>query len=241
MLPPYSALRSNCECVAVWCKTGTWATLQASSWLAVAVAGQAKSAVMLAGTVLAAQVTVPAAGVWGSWLGYTTHASLAVTQPYLLPAIAAYGIMTAGAPAMWLARNAAFWEHAVQNPDEFGACLIEWSAQYELPVGTAVRSLDCENDDDNDDDDDDDAALEESTPTMTQVVDPNKTVPTTERNSTKGELPSPLVVSNEMSEAPEKSLPLDSSPQAAGQPSQECDRTTTREKQENKIASVLMV
>ena len=141
-LPAYHAVRSNCECVAVWCKTGTWATLQASSLIALTVAGQMKSAVTVAGAVAGAQVTVPAAGAWG-WLGYTTHVSLASTQPYLLPAIAAYGVVTAGGPALWLARvrqqwkeltvqlNTAFWEHAVAHPDVFVECITHWSTQYE--------------------------------------------------------------------------------------------------------------
>jgi hypothetical protein len=63
VLPPYRTFASNAECVAVWCKTGTWATLQASSWLGMTALGQAKSAVTLAGAAGAAQATVPAAGL----------------------------------------------------------------------------------------------------------------------------------------------------------------------------------
>mmetsp|Transcript_30616 Transcript_30616/g.44501 ORF Transcript_30616/g.44501 Transcript_30616/m.44501 type:complete len:303 (+) Transcript_30616:99-1007(+) len=33
VLPDYDLLKSNCECVAVWCKTGKWCTLQGSSIL----------------------------------------------------------------------------------------------------------------------------------------------------------------------------------------------------------------
>lgn len=32
-IPAYSLVESNCECVAVWCKTGRWTTLQAASVL----------------------------------------------------------------------------------------------------------------------------------------------------------------------------------------------------------------
>jgi hypothetical protein len=32
ILPRYSLVESNCECVAVWCKTGRWSTLQFSRW-----------------------------------------------------------------------------------------------------------------------------------------------------------------------------------------------------------------
>lgn len=30
VLPPYDFITANCECIAVWCMTGTWATLQAA-------------------------------------------------------------------------------------------------------------------------------------------------------------------------------------------------------------------
>ena len=142
MLPTYHVTQANCECVAVWCKTGTWGTVQASSWLAVTAAGQAKSAATLAGVAASTQVTVPAAGLWG-WLGYTTHVSLVSTQPLLLPAIAAYGIVTVGAPALVLARckqqwkqrtvelNTAFWEAAVEHPEVFVECITHWSSLHE--------------------------------------------------------------------------------------------------------------
>jgi hypothetical protein len=151
LLPPYSAVGSNCECVAVWCKTGTWATLQATSWLSLTAAGQAKSAVTAATAVAGTQVTVPAAGLWG-WLGYTTHVSLAATQPYLIPAIAAYGVVTAGGPALWLLRakkhwastteklNTSFWDDAVNHPDVFVECITHWSSQHE-PTDGGPRDL----------------------------------------------------------------------------------------------------
>jgi hypothetical protein len=162
LLPKYNVFSDNCECVAVWCKTGTWATLQASSWLSVTAAGQAKSAVTVAGAVSAMQVSVPAAGAWG-WLGYTQTVPLVSTQPLLLPAIAVYGVVTAGAPAIVLARakhhwqeittslNTAFWEHAVANPTAFAECITEWSVKYEPDITTAVELTKL--DDDHDDDD----------------------------------------------------------------------------------------
>jgi hypothetical protein len=159
VLPRYNVFSDNCECVAVWCKTGTWATLQASSWLYVTAAGQAKSAVTVAGAVSAMQVSVPAAGAWG-WLGYTQTVPLVSTQPLLLPAIAVYGVVTVGAPAFVLARakhhwqeitislNTAFWEHAVANPTTFADCITEWSSKYEPDITTAIEltKLDDEHD-----------------------------------------------------------------------------------------------
>jgi hypothetical protein len=32
IIPPYSLVECNCECVAVWCKTGRWTTLQFQRW-----------------------------------------------------------------------------------------------------------------------------------------------------------------------------------------------------------------
>jgi hypothetical protein len=142
LLPPYSVVQSNCECVAVWCKTGTWATLQATSWLSVTAAGQAKSAAVLSGVVTTTQVSVPSAGLWG-WFGFTTHVSLAATQPYLLPAIAAYGVVTVGTPFLWLLHakqkwknltiqlNDHFWESAVDHPDIFVDNITHWSSQHD--------------------------------------------------------------------------------------------------------------
>lgn len=150
LIPRYDSIYSNCECVALWCKTGTWCTVQAASWLSTAAAGQVKSAATMAGTVAATQVpvttvaTVPAAGVWG-WLGFTTqqtvttHVSLAATQPLLLPAIVAFGVITFGVPAVSLVManrhwkkmtedlNREFWENAVSQPEIFVECIVHWS------------------------------------------------------------------------------------------------------------------
>lgn len=140
LLPPYSTMSSNCECVAVWCKTGTWCTLQVSSFLYVTAATQMKQAATLAGLASAATVTVPASGIWGTWFGYTTTVSLTSTQPLLLPAIATYGLITTAGPALWLLRakrqwhdmtktlNDAFWDDAIHHPDIFVECIQYWSS-----------------------------------------------------------------------------------------------------------------
>jgi hypothetical protein len=62
ILPDYHVVYSNCECVAFWCKTGQWCTLQASSFLELTAAGQVKSSATLAATAATTQVSVPAAG-----------------------------------------------------------------------------------------------------------------------------------------------------------------------------------
>jgi hypothetical protein len=55
IVPPYSIVDSNCECVAVWCKTGRWSTLQFSRW-----AGSANMAsrAVVAGGVSAAYCSI---------------------------------------------------------------------------------------------------------------------------------------------------------------------------------------
>jgi hypothetical protein len=145
LLPKYDAITANCECVAVWCKTGTWATLQAINWLFMTAAGQVKSAVTVGSIAAATQVTVPASGFWG-WMGYTTTVPLLTTQPYLLPAIIGYGVITVAAPTLWMLHaknhakrttevlNTAFWEQAIDRPDLFVECITTWSALYEPKV-----------------------------------------------------------------------------------------------------------
>jgi hypothetical protein len=138
LLPEYAWFHANSECVAVWCKTGTWATMQAVSWLTWTALGQIKSAATIAGVAAATQVAVPAAGLWG-WLGYTAQASLLTVQPALAPAIAAYGAVTVAVPAIWwhqarnqwqsitVRLNEAFWKAAMDDPDLFADGITLWS------------------------------------------------------------------------------------------------------------------
>jgi len=139
VMPHYDWLKANCECVAVWCKTGTWATLQASSFLEITTAGQMKSTATLAMYASSQTVSVPAAGVWGSWFGMTTKVSLFAAQPHLLPILAGYGVLTIGGPVWVLYRcnyawdkhtstlNDEFWSHAIEHPDVFVECITHWS------------------------------------------------------------------------------------------------------------------
>ena len=138
ILPSYHSIQSNCECVAVWCKTGTFATLQAMSILSVTAAGQIKQTATLASAAAAAQVSVPSAGLWG-YFGYTSQVSLLTAQPHLIPILAAWGTLTIGAPlvTLWAAKkkwkectmqlNNSFWESAIDQPDVFVECITEWS------------------------------------------------------------------------------------------------------------------
>jgi hypothetical protein len=137
-LPDYHVLHANCECVAVWCKTGQWSTLQASSFLELTAAGQVKSSATLAASAAGAQVTVPAAGMWG-WLGYTSQVSWLSMHPMVLPALAGYAVVSVGAPAIMYVQarkqwtktterlQEAFWEAASEHPEVFAECLVHWS------------------------------------------------------------------------------------------------------------------
>jgi hypothetical protein len=135
-------VNANCECVAFWCKTGRWSTLQASRFLELTAAGQVKSsatlAVAAAGTT--STVTVPASGVWG-WLGYTTTAQVSwlSLHPMVIPGLACYAAVTIGIPAMvyasahrqWRVTSQkladAFWEWAMENPEIFAELITYWS------------------------------------------------------------------------------------------------------------------
>ena len=150
VLPPYHIFQSNCECVSVFCKTGSWSTLQASSLLSLTAAGQLKSTATIAAYAASQQITVqaPAAGVWG-YLGYTTstQVSLLSTQPHLIPLLAAYGVVTAGGPTFVLWRcqrfweataerlNKEFWEHALKDPDIFARSMMHWSDKHKAFEG----------------------------------------------------------------------------------------------------------
>jgi hypothetical protein len=68
-LPPHHLFFSNSECMAVWCKTGRWSTLQASIYLSSTAAGNLKTSILAATGAAKATtvVTAPASGVLG-WL-----------------------------------------------------------------------------------------------------------------------------------------------------------------------------
>lgn len=142
-LPSHHFLKANAECVAVWCKTGTWATLQASSFLHVTAAGQVKSATTLAmyASSQTVAVTTSAGGFWG-YLGYTTTSQVPLLSlhPWMLPAIVGYGVVSIGGPVWMLHRakhawnettqrlNDEFWQSAVDHPEEFVESITEWSS-----------------------------------------------------------------------------------------------------------------
>lgn len=112
LLPPYHVFYSNSECIAVWCKTGRWSTLQAAVYLVSSSVGFGKSATMLTITVAAA------------------HA-------ILVPALAVGGLAVVGAPLLFLKSakeqwnlttmdlTEKFWMQA--DPDVFVEAIEYWS------------------------------------------------------------------------------------------------------------------
>mmetsp|Transcript_21444 Transcript_21444/g.38774 ORF Transcript_21444/g.38774 Transcript_21444/m.38774 type:complete len:376 (-) Transcript_21444:238-1365(-) len=121
VLPRYHLFYSNSECIAVWCKTGTFSTLQAAVFLHSTALGQAKSAATLALFVSSQTVpittTMSAGGIMG-WFGATTSSTalvpLLTTQPWLIPALAGYGIAAVGAPYWILVKAKGKWEESTQ-------------------------------------------------------------------------------------------------------------------------------
>ncbi|KAL7521906.1 hypothetical protein ACHAWX_006598 [Stephanocyclus meneghinianus] len=93
LLPPYHIFYSNSECLAVWCKTGRWSTLQAAVYLCSSAVGFGKSATMLTVSVAAAHIV-------------------------LLPALAVGGLAVVGAPLLYLKKSQAKWDRATMRITE---------------------------------------------------------------------------------------------------------------------------
>mmetsp|Transcript_16684 Transcript_16684/g.30346 ORF Transcript_16684/g.30346 Transcript_16684/m.30346 type:complete len:613 (-) Transcript_16684:9-1847(-) len=112
VLPPYNVFDSNSECIAVWCMTGRWSTLQASVFLHSTAIGNAKSTTAMA-------------------LG------AAATQPWLIPALAGVGIVSVAIPWLILKRSNERWDKATMSltelfwdqaePEVFVECIENWS------------------------------------------------------------------------------------------------------------------
>jgi len=111
-LPAYHVFTSNSECIAVWCKTGRWSTLQASIFLHSTAVGNAKQTVLAIG-------------------------SVAAINPLLIPAIAPLGLVYIGAPVLYwykcrdtwekitLSLNDKFW--SICDNDVFVTVIQEWT------------------------------------------------------------------------------------------------------------------
>lgn len=108
LLPPHHLLYANSECIAVYCKTGKWSTIQAAIFLKTSTAGNVKQSATLAMFLGAQTVTVPATGLWG-WLGGTTTLPLFTAQPWLVPALVGGGMVYVGLPMLMLWKAKGRW------------------------------------------------------------------------------------------------------------------------------------
>lgn len=112
VLPPYHAFHSNSECIAVFCKTGVWSTLQAAVFLHSTAIGNAKSTMAVT-------------------LG------VAASVPVLAPVIGGIGLAMVGAPWLILKESKGKWEEATMkltdlfwaqaDPEVFVECIEHWS------------------------------------------------------------------------------------------------------------------
>jgi len=112
-IPPYHVFYSNSECLAVWCKTGKFSTLQAAVFLHSTAVGNAKTTFLMSGAAVAA-------------------------QPWLIPVVGIYGAVGIGMPYLLLKKckerwsksemkmTDGFWSTA--EPDVFVVAIENWSS-----------------------------------------------------------------------------------------------------------------
>ena len=122
VLPPHHVLYANSECIAVWCKTGTFSTLQASVFLHSAAFGQAKSVstmtALLVGQTITVTTTTPAGGffgLFGATTTTTTQVGLLSAQPWIIPVLAGYTVLAIGTPFLLLHKCRQKWRDASQT------------------------------------------------------------------------------------------------------------------------------
>jgi hypothetical protein len=122
VLPKYHLIFANCECVATWCKTGKWSTLQGASFLAGATLsyGSGTMAFGQASAVSAAAQEAAALASTPGLMGYFTRSSmvpLATSQSWIVPALTAYAaVAVGGLTSILLARSK--WNATTQQLNE---------------------------------------------------------------------------------------------------------------------------
>jgi len=121
ILPRYDQLLSNCECVAVWCKTGCFCSLQGSALLGGVAKGSLRATALVGIGAATATTTVPCAGVWG-WIGFTTTVPLTTAVPFLMPLIIAGGVASTLPPIVILQRCKKEWSDVTKA---LNICLAE--------------------------------------------------------------------------------------------------------------------
>ena len=111
LLPPHHLLYANSECIAVFCKTGRWSTLQAAIFLHSSTVGNVKQSATVTALLASKTATVPASGIWG-FFGGTTTVSLFTAQPWLVPALVGGGAVYVGLPMLMLWKAKGHWSEA---------------------------------------------------------------------------------------------------------------------------------
>ena len=122
ILPPHHVLYANSECIAVWCKTGNFSTLQASIFLHSTAVGQAKSVstmtALLIGQTVTVTTTAPAGGIlgfFGATTSTTAQVGLLSAQPWIIPVLAGYSVLAIGTPFVLLHQCRRKWRDASQK------------------------------------------------------------------------------------------------------------------------------
>lgn len=112
VLPAYHVFNSNSECIAVWCKTGRWSSLQSDVFWHTTAIGNAKSTTLMG-------------------------LSLAATQPWLIPALPVAAVAAIGTPYLVLRQSKkkceeatrqltdGFWAQA--DPEVYVEAIETWS------------------------------------------------------------------------------------------------------------------
>ena len=90
VLPAYHVFNSNSECIAVWCKTGRWSSLQSDVFWHTTAIGNAKSTTLMG-------------------------LSLAATQPWLIPALPVAAVAAIGTPYLVLHQSKKKCEEATKQ------------------------------------------------------------------------------------------------------------------------------
>ena len=90
VLPPYHVFFSNSECIAVWCKTGHWCTLQTAVWCGTNSVGAFKTSTL-------------------------TTIGVAAANPLLAPVVAVGGLVWVSAPMVILQKSKVKWEEATKK------------------------------------------------------------------------------------------------------------------------------
>ncbi|OEU18845.1 hypothetical protein FRACYDRAFT_237125 [Fragilariopsis cylindrus CCMP1102] len=117
LISSYDVTKSNCEHVAVWCKTGQFISLQLASYMRQSIALSTMPTVAASTATATTTAVVPAAGIWG-WVGFTSTATvtapLYVSMPWLIPVTIIIPAVQAGKTMFDKKR----WKHTTERLNE---------------------------------------------------------------------------------------------------------------------------